>query len=83
MKIAESEIPEELNGQPQIVIGTKGDRDRFVDWAKVSIGVNSKVHLIGIDLSKMVTKSTASIIFDYIIYLIHLNGLKSSHYLIC
>ena len=64
MKIAESEIPEELNGQPQIVIGTKGDRDRFVDWAKVSIGVNSKVHLIGIDLSKMVsTQFTASITF--------------------
>lgn len=54
MKVVESTIPEELNSQPMIVIGTKGDRDRFVDWAKISIGILNKVNLVGVDLPKMV-----------------------------
>ena len=50
----ESIIPEELNGQKLIVIGPKGDRDRFTDWIQVSISINRQVQVIGIDLPKMV-----------------------------
>jgi hypothetical protein len=60
----ESIIPEELNGQKLIVIGPKGDRDRFTDWIQVSISINRQVQVVGIDLPKMVPMQAFSDLVD-------------------
>ncbi|KAJ3359303.1 hypothetical protein HDU91_004967 [Kappamyces sp. JEL0680] len=55
-KIEENDIPSVLNPQKKIVIGPKGDRDRFVEWIRLSLGSNTQVQVVGIeDLPKMIS----------------------------
>ncbi|KAJ3306872.1 hypothetical protein HDV03_003909 [Kappamyces sp. JEL0829] len=55
-KVEENDIPSVLNPQKKIVIGPKGDRDRFVEWIRLSLGSNTQVQVVGIeDLPKMIS----------------------------